>query len=202
MAREKSHSKEQISTFLNEINTQTDRGAAVIAASVLDDILKQLLFARLIKLSSDRRESMFERTGAPLSTFSSKIEMGFALGCYTNDIRLCLHLVRDIRNQFAHRMEQITFDHPEVAAMLTARALPSFKRQGRSTRGTYSDIFSVVAVMLYATLSGDIRLKSLEETHQAHFAAVTNKMIDVVREASAKQKVATPQSDQSPTKLT
>jgi hypothetical protein len=61
MSTSKTHSKEQISAFLEEIKTQTDRGAAVIAAAVLDDILKQILLARFIELGTGRREALFDK---------------------------------------------------------------------------------------------------------------------------------------------
>src|SRR5687768_9142964 len=101
MAKKPLHTSEQITAFLEELKTQSDRGVAIVAASVLEEITKGLILARLIELSSDRRDTLFEKTGAPLSSFSAKIEMAFALGAITNEIRLGLHLIREIRNRFA-----------------------------------------------------------------------------------------------------
>jgi hypothetical protein len=114
--------------------------AAIIAAAILDDLLNQLLTARLLKLGSDRHDSLFERTNAPLSSFSAKIEMCFAVGVISNSARFAMHLIRDVRNEFAHRIEQITFDHPTVANMIQTRILSGLGKPGRSNR----DLFIVI----------------------------------------------------------
>jgi hypothetical protein len=147
--------------------------AAIIAAAILDDLLNQLLTARLLKLGSDRHDSLFERTNAPLSSFSAKIEMCFAVGVISNSARFAMHLIRDVRNEFAHRIEQITFDHPTVANMIQTRILSGLEKPGRSNRDLFIDSFSAVSFIIYGTLAaGDLRIKPLEETHQQHFLEV------------------------------
>src|SRR5438876_787528 len=69
MPKTQFHTQEQISAFLQELKTQTDRGAAIIAAAVLDELLELLILDRFIKLGSERRDALFDRTGAPLSSF-------------------------------------------------------------------------------------------------------------------------------------
>jgi hypothetical protein len=169
MAKTKMHSHGQIEKFLAEVNSQTDRGAAIVSAGVLDEILELVILARLIEISAERREALFNRSGSPLSAFSPKIEMAFALGIISNDARLALHLVREIRNIFAHRIEQITFDHPEVKTLLDTRATKSIKAMNATYRHKFMNGFQGIAVVLYGTLAADIRIKSLEETHQTHF---------------------------------
>jgi hypothetical protein len=166
MSKSKPHTQEQVAAILKELQSQTDRGSAIIAAAVLGDLLNQLLTARLIKLGSDRHDSLFNRTNAPLSSFSSKIEMCFAIGVLSNEARLALHLIRDIRNEFAHRIEQIQFDYPAVAGMIQTRMLPALKRPGRTNRDMFIESFSAVAFILYGTLAlRDIQIKPLEDTH-------------------------------------
>jgi hypothetical protein len=185
MAKTKLHGPEQVAAFLAEVNSQTDRGAAIVSAGVLDELLELAILARLIKISSDRHESLFKRTGAPLSSFSAKIEMSFALGIISNDARLALHLVRDIRNIFAHRIEQITFDHAEVRTMIDARATSSVKAMAVSYKQKFINNFQGIAFVLYGTLAADIRIKSLEETHQGHF-------LNVIMEAARISQAASP----------
>ena len=132
---DKIHSAEQITAFLDELKTQTDRGIAVITAAVLDELLQMLLIARFIKLGSQHKEALFDKIGAPLSSFSAKIELAFALGVISNEARLALHLVRDVRNKFAHRIEPLTFDHPEVAKLMETRAPQSVNTMPISFKG-------------------------------------------------------------------
>src|SRR5262245_6781819 len=64
---------------------------------------------------------------ALLNSFYSKIITGYALGIYDDGIRDNLHIVRNIRNAFAHSRKLIRFDHPAVVNELrkaTRTALP------------------------------------------------------------------------------
>jgi hypothetical protein len=173
---EKIHSADDVTAFLEELKTQTDRGAAVIAAAVLDEILQMLLVARFIEIGSERKDAIFTKIGAPLSSFSAKIELAFALGIMSNEARLACHLIRDIRNKFAHRIEPLLFDHPEVAGIIDSRVLPSVKTAVLARREQFLMSFQAIMVVLYATLAADIRVKSLEETHQEHFLKVAMEM--------------------------
>jgi hypothetical protein len=186
MSKSKTHSQAQVAAFLEELKSQTDRGTAVIAAAVLDDLLEILLTARFVELSGERHDGLFKKIGAPLSSFSSKIETCFAVGVISNEARLAMHLIREVRNEFAHRIEQITFDHPDVAAKIETRVLQSIKKIGKNNREMFIDTFSAVALIIYSTLSAaDIRIKSLEATHQEHFVQMVLKYSEVVREANS-----------------
>jgi len=202
MAKSKPHSPEQIAAFLEELKSQTDRGTAVIGAAVLDDLLIQVLTERFVKLGSERYEGLFDRTGAPISTFSARIELCFAVGTINNSSRLMLHLIRDIRNAFAHRIEQMTFDHPDVAEMIDKRILHGFKKPGKSRRDMFIDTFVALSFTIYGTLSAtDIRIKHLEETHQAHFQKLLddyNQTLKEVIQAAQGEDSSNPSPTQEP----
>ena len=109
MAKKKAHTfRTDWRPFTVELEQQTPRGAAIVAAAVLEDLLALVIQRRLIELSSKRTEALFGKM-APLSTFSAKIEMGFALGLYGEDGRAYLDLIRDVRNKFAHKFDPLTF---------------------------------------------------------------------------------------------
>jgi DNA-binding MltR family transcriptional regulator len=59
-------------------------------------------------------DCLFEGGNAPFSSFSSKIDVAYRLGAISN--RLCrdLHLVRKIRNDFAHNIEGCHFSDQKV----------------------------------------------------------------------------------------
>src|SRR6266446_1480816 len=59
------------------------------------------------------RDRIFTGNG-PLATFSGKIEVGFAMGIYGPRARRDRHRIRKIRNRFAHELNPITFDMPEM----------------------------------------------------------------------------------------
>jgi DNA-binding MltR family transcriptional regulator len=161
MANAKVHTREQITALLDELKKQTDRGVAIIASAVLEEIVALMILHRLVDLGSERRDAMFAKPGAPLSNFSAKIEMAFALGLIPNQTRLALHLIRDVRNKFAHRIESLTFDDPEVANMIATRIPPTISG---TMRERFLAAFQSLSTVFYAIiLLEDIRIKPLEQ---------------------------------------
>ena len=71
MARNKEHTLDQIKAFTEELKIQTDRGVALIAAAVLDELLEMLLTARLLEVGRDRHDALFGR-GKPLEFIFGK----------------------------------------------------------------------------------------------------------------------------------
>jgi Domain of unknown function (DUF4145) len=181
VTRKTIHTSDQVTAFLEELKTQSDRGVAVVAAAMLEELLELVICARLIEISSNRKEALFDKMNAPLSSLSAKIEMAFALGIISESARVAMHLVREVRNKFAHRLAPLTFDHPGVIALLEASAPPSVKGKPKKE---FLDIIQGLAVILYGTLAADIRIKSLEETHREHFFEVLLKVHSVTQAAN------------------
>ena len=169
MAKKALPTQDRLRAVIDEVKSQTDRGTAVVAAALLEELLQHAVLDRLIELSSERREALFDRNGAPLSTFSAKIEMSFALGVINNDARLALHVIRDIRNIFAHSIDPISFDDPEVASIIDNRSSKGVKAMADNRRNKFINSFGAIAVVLFSTLAADTRIKPLEETHRTHF---------------------------------
>jgi hypothetical protein len=68
------------SKFLKEFQNETDRGAAILAASMLDQKLKTILKDYLIEGKST--DVLFNGANAPLGTFSSRQHLAFSLVCH------------------------------------------------------------------------------------------------------------------------
>jgi hypothetical protein len=168
------HPPKAVEAYVEELKKQTDRGAGIVAAAVVEDALEFTIKRRLIELSNTRADSLFGRM-RPLSSFSAKIELGFALGLYDDKLRRPLNMIRDIRNEFAHNMEATSFDHPDIAKLVDdARALipePAGQSllQERSRRNVFMHFFFIAMMLLYASGAADIRLKPLGETHTEIF---------------------------------
>lgn len=90
-----------------EIDKQRDRGAGIIAASILQDHLLQAIRSRFHRNPS--LEANLFKTGGPIGSFATQIDLGFLLGIYPNHIRERLHLIRLIRNDFAHNVQPASF---------------------------------------------------------------------------------------------
>jgi hypothetical protein len=95
-----------------EIERQPDRGAALVAAALLEEQLLHTIKSALTRHESVEHK-MFQGDG-PLATFSAKIDLGLLLGLYTPQIHKQFHRIRKIRNEFAHNMKPITFRSQQV----------------------------------------------------------------------------------------
>lgn len=85
---------------------ETDRGAAVLAGSYVENFLGLFLQACMADRSlSDR----IFGTNGPLSTFSQRIDFAQAFGFLPQPLCVDLHLIRRIRNHFAHHPKSASF---------------------------------------------------------------------------------------------
>ncbi|RJG08169.1 hypothetical protein D3870_17710 [Noviherbaspirillum cavernae] len=101
-----------MTTLLEEIQEQSDRGAAIVAmAWVEESITAALEFFLHHEPNSWKR--LFAGSG-PLANLSSKIDLSRLLGLVTDTIRSDLHIIRDIRNEFAHQVAHKT-QHTKIA---------------------------------------------------------------------------------------
>ncbi|MEO5958839.1 MAG: MltR family transcriptional regulator, partial [Opitutaceae bacterium] len=93
------------------IRQESDRSAAILAAALLDDQLDGLVRAYL--LQRKETEPLFRGDG-PLASFAIRNRFAFGLGLIPRDIFHDIDKVRQIRNQFAHKIEGLAFDRPPI----------------------------------------------------------------------------------------
>ncbi len=87
--------------FFNKESTE-DHSIALLASSFLEMALEHMLRGFLPEKDKEV-EKLFSING-PLSTFSGKISMSYSVGLIEKTIMDDLHLVRKIRNAFAHQL--------------------------------------------------------------------------------------------------
>jgi len=112
--------------IVDELESQTDRGAAIIGAALVEDLLRQALLSRMrVGTALEKRTaSRLFGTMGPLSSFSAKIDLGVLLGLYPEEVRGDLHRVREVRNQFAHEQEPRDFGYPRISGLCARFWLP------------------------------------------------------------------------------
>jgi hypothetical protein len=96
-----------ITKITNELKKESDRAAAVLAASFLETQLETLL--KKVLINHKDRDLMFGAF-APLGSFSAKISVAFLIGLIPEDIYKDLNVIRKIRNEFAHKYDTLAFD--------------------------------------------------------------------------------------------
>jgi len=93
---------------LDRFNKESDRGAVLVAGTMLDERLKEILKSFL----SDSKSTLnlIEGFNAPLGTFSSRIAACFSLGLIQKNEFDELNIIRKIRNEFAHTWDNASFE--------------------------------------------------------------------------------------------
>lgn len=99
-----------------EIERSSDRAAAILSAAFVEDRLSDALKARL---HQDKKitEEMFRPSG-PLGSFSSKIGLAFMIGMLSKETVTDLYIIKDVRNEFAHRLTTKDFESPRVRSLI------------------------------------------------------------------------------------
>lgn len=99
--------------LMSEFKKESDRASVILVASLIDESLTTVLRSKLIPVPS-ATDDLFDGATAPLATFSSKIDMSFRLGLISS--RLCrdIHIIRKIRNSFAHDIYNCNFENGSV----------------------------------------------------------------------------------------
>ncbi len=117
--------------IVRELEEQTDRGAAIIGAAYLEDRLAEAIKTRLVSdfgaitYKSGRLEERIFRGQGPLGTFGAKIDLAYALGMLGENSHRDAHLIRSIRNDFAHIAEKTRFSTPKIKNQCGALWLPA-----------------------------------------------------------------------------
>ena len=103
-------SQEIAATLMKE----SDRGCVIFCAAILHDDLESLLrefFRRDARSTKNVIDPLFANY-SPLATFSARIDLAYALALIPHDMFEKLHLVRRLRNDFAHESDPLDFEDP------------------------------------------------------------------------------------------
>ncbi|MGQ0280357.1 hypothetical protein ACT17R_17095 [Sphingopyxis sp. Q841] len=103
------------------LQTQDDRTAAIVGASLVESALEHLLVAAVQSNARTLKQRLFENRG-PLSDFNSKILIAQAFGLIAERVADDMQRIRRIRNCFAHARLPVTFEEPLVAKEVSALA--------------------------------------------------------------------------------
>lgn len=149
---------EQLGRFLAAFNRESDRGAALVAASMLDERLEQILNTFFVESSAARE--LTSGFNAPLGTFSSRASAAVALGLIQDNEFKEITLIRKIRNEFGHGWEPLTFQDESIA--VHARKLPWRGPAEYKATANLRVRFNAAIALLLTDLIWRVRLVSSE----------------------------------------
>jgi hypothetical protein len=177
--------------------------AAILGAVKIEHQLELMLQARLPRKDGDTWDTLITENG-PLRSFSTKIIMGYAFRMYDEKTRDALHVVRRIRNTFAHSNKIIGFDHPLITTELQKaatlqRGIKQFLKNPLSVnaRRAYVSLCFQLSASLYRTESRRYRAASnwynrktakLWAAQNNPYAALFSYTPEALREWAKKQK--------------
>lgn len=108
-----SSAKIEPEAYLASLNNESDRGAIILAATLIDDALIEALSKLLSGINSDEADRLFGYRG-PLGTFSSRIILAQGLGIYSRRVRKQIEIIKEMRNIAAHAHLMVDFNTPQI----------------------------------------------------------------------------------------
>jgi len=148
-----------ISEFLSGFNKESDRGAALTAAALLDERLCEILKVFFADVSAS--DNLLAGFNAPLGTFSARITAAYVLSLIQENEYQELNLIRKIRNEFGHSWKDVSFEAQKIRDL--CNELPWLGPEEFEEGATARSRFSFAVVVLLTDLLWRSRLVSNEK---------------------------------------
>jgi hypothetical protein len=97
-----------------DLRNGDDRAFAIVCAAVVEDRLGLAMEARMARLSEADLGRLFHGLG-PLGSASSRILVAYAMGIVGPKSRQDFETINEIRNEFAHNHDALTFASSQIA---------------------------------------------------------------------------------------
>lgn len=111
---------DDLSDMEKEFYGESDRAVVILQASMVENALE----IALRKVLKQEVPGLFDYDG-PMGTLANRIKVGYALGIFGATTRGDLNLIRELRNQFAHCRNPLSFDMPVVADVCSHLQIPN-----------------------------------------------------------------------------
>jgi DNA-binding MltR family transcriptional regulator len=152
--------------FQQHYKDESDRSAAILASSFLENCLEQLIREKLA--DHPVKDGLFRCFG-PFATFSARADIALLLGLIPEHIYNDLKTIRKIRNEFAHTPRPLSFDEGKIkdlaANLISAKGIQRNDGTVRKIVGGRSQFFSAVTWILIHIETQRERISPLEILH-------------------------------------
>ena len=116
---------EKYGVNLVDVVRDTNADTMIRVSSLMEETFELAIRMAMLKTGQKVNKRMFKRDGE-LATLERKINKAKELNLLDDTAFKDAHLVRMIRNKFAHRRERLHFDSPKIIAM--ARQLSTYEK--------------------------------------------------------------------------
>lgn len=105
--------------FIKDLQKETDRGASLIGAAFIDNVLESMFRAYF----ADDRKIVDELLNSNdlIGNLAVKGKLAYCLGLIGKENYEDINVIRKIRNEFAHLDKPVSFDMPEVKELCKIR---------------------------------------------------------------------------------
>lgn len=107
------------SDFFLKLRAESDAALVVLATSYIDTQLTAAWTRNMPGKSNNAIAGLMDNSG-PLATMSSKIRLAHALDWMSDEMNTDLHIIRKIRNKFAHDPYAQSLDDAEVVPLINS----------------------------------------------------------------------------------
>lgn len=152
----------EIVEFRIALQSESDRATALMAAAFLEDYLAKLISKFMINDPSVGRE-IFTHNGA-LGTFSAKIDLAYMLALISPSVRKDLHLLRKIRNDFAHTAKPLQFTEHRIKSRCEELKCAGMPPKDDNPRTKFNRAMMTIAQDIALKITNTIQLQVKEET--------------------------------------
>lgn len=141
---------EMLKGYTDEISKHTHAGAVMVFAAAVEEQLKAAIMTRMKGISGRQEARLFENYG-PLSSFSAKIDVSYALQIITTEVWTDLKVIKEIRNEFAHTAKYINFQTPTVVFVM--KKFSSFDPDAPNPERFYFEKVNAILKFLYVIVN-------------------------------------------------
>jgi DNA-binding MltR family transcriptional regulator len=106
----------ELLTKIRRLQARTHAEVAIVGAAIIEEKILRALLTKMRRLSGEMHKRLFDGYG-PLSSFSGKIDVAYALQIITKEKYDDLTTIRKLRNKFAHSMSLVNFDSVEIRTL-------------------------------------------------------------------------------------
>jgi len=171
--KEEQDSQWQFKFLIDQFSKESDRAAVILVASIIDENLGTLLKSYLVPNPSSS-DSLFDSATSPLSNFSSKIDLCFRIGIISGKLTRDLHIIRKIRNSFAHDIYGCSFENGSVRSRIRElensvsnkwiNQMSEVKRSDDLLEGTRGKFIFITGAIIWEITDKISEIKELKES--------------------------------------
>jgi len=140
-----------------------DRAAAILGGSYVESLLGRAL-AKVLRPHPGSQDELLEGGLAPLGSLHARILMCQRLGLIDDGLARVLQIIRRIRNDFAHELDDMTFESPGVRSRVRSliELLPRLPQvqdaSGQPPAVQFAIAVGLVAGVLEGILMNEVRV--------------------------------------------